>query len=212
MSCKVVSVVPIKLNNERLANKNIKMLGTKPLVYYIQNTLLQVPCIDSRYVYCSNEDIVAYLEPDMAYLSRPAFLDGNTTNFTQIFTEFSKTVYADIYVYAHATAPFIQSTTIMECIERVLSGKYDSAFTAIRLQDYIWKDGKAWNFDAANIPRSQDLEVLYRETSGIYVFTREVFERYHRRVGMYPYIKEIGYKEAVDINTPEDFELAERLL
>ena len=212
MSRTVVSIIPIKMNNERLANKNIKVLGDKPLIYYIQNTLLQVSLIDSRYVYCSNDDICTYLEHDMIYLPRPTFLDGNTTNFTQIFTEFSKIIEADVYIYTHATAPFLQSATITECIEKVLTGDYDSAFTAVRLQDYIWKDGKAWNFDAANIPRSQDLEVLYRETSGVYVFTREVFERYHRRVGLHPYIKEVGYREAVDINVPEDFELAERLL
>lgn len=60
--------------------------------------------------------------------------------------------------------------------------------------------------------RSQDLEPIYRETSGVYVFTKEVFEKYHRRIGKKPYIKEISYKEAVDINNPEDFYLAEALL
>lgn len=68
------------------------------------------------------------------------------------------------------------------------------------------------NFDAAHLPRSQDLEPIYRETSGIYVFTREVFGKYHRRVGRYPFIKTVSYKEAVDINTLEDFKLAEALL
>lgn len=209
---KVVSVIPIKLKNERLENKNIKILGNKPLLHYIQETLSQVPLISEKYVYCSDESVCPYLEGDMIYLPRPDFLDKNTTNFTQIFEEFYKTVDAEIYVYTHATAPFIQNETVVDCIERVLTGNYDSAFTAVKIQDYLWKDGKAWNFDAANIPRSQDLEILYRETSGVYVFTREVFERYHRRVGMHPYIKEVSYREAVDINTQEDFELAEKLL
>ena len=68
------------------------------------------------------------------------------------------------------------------------------------------------NFDAANVPRSQDLPPIYRETSGVYVFTREVFETCHRRIGRKPYIKEVSFKEAVDINNPEDFRLAEAMV
>lgn len=32
---KIVAMVPIKLKNERLPNKNTKILGDKPLVRYI---------------------------------------------------------------------------------------------------------------------------------------------------------------------------------
>ncbi len=209
---KIVSVIPIKLKNERLTDKNIKLLGNSPLLFYIQKALLQVPAINERYVYCSNDAVCSYLEKGISYLRRPDFLDEDTANFTQIFEEFSKVVDADIYVYVHATAPFLGSGTIMDCIEKVLKDGYDSAFTAVRIQDFLWKDGQAWNFDAANVPRSQDLDVVYRETSGVYVFRKEVFEQFRRRVGIYPYIKEVGYREAVDINTPEDFELAKRLL
>ena len=209
---KIVSVIPIKLKNERLPDKNIKLLGNKSLLFYIQEALLQVSEIDERYVYCSNDAVCSYLEKGISFLQRPAFLDENTTNFTQIFEEFSKVVKADIYVYAHATAPFSRSETIAECIEKVLNDSYDSAFTAVKIQDFLWKDGQAWNFDASNVPRSQDLDVIYRETSGVYVFRKEVFEQYRRRVGIRPYIKQVGYREAVDINTLADFKLAERLL
>ena len=84
---------------------------------------------------------------------------------------------ADIYVYAHATAPYITVQTMQQCIEAVQSGKYDSAFCAVKIQDYLWQDGEPLNFDAANVPRSQDLKPIYRETSGVYVFTKEVFEK-----------------------------------
>lgn len=209
---KIVAIVPIKLDNQRLPNKNIRVLGGRPLMSYIQNSLIQVPMLDERYIYCSSEDVCHYLMSDIIYLHRPDFLDENTANFTQIFEEFSRQIDADIYVYAHATAPFIESETIQDCIGKVMTGKYDSAFTAVKIQDFLWKDGRAWNFDASNVPRSQDLDVIYRETSGVYVFRKEVFEQYRRRVGIRPYIKEVSYREAVDINTLADFELAERLL
>ena len=122
------------------------------------------------------------------------------------------TVDADIYVYAHATAPYISADTMRQCIEAVKSGEYDSAFCAVKIQDFLWKDGEPLNFDAANIPRSQDLEPIFRETSGVYVFTKDVFLKQHRRIGIKPFVKEVSFKEAVDINNPEDFALAEALL
>lgn len=206
---KIVAVVPIKLNNERLPGKNLKELGGAPLIHYVQRNLLEEPRISERYVFCSSKEITGYLLPGITYLQRPEYLDSDATNFTQIFESFMELVPADIYVYAHATAPFVEASTTAECLSKVLSGAYDSAFCAVKIQDYLWKNGKSLNFDASELPRSQDLEPIYRETSGVYVFRKEVFQTTRRRVGDRPYIKEVTYREAVDINTPEDFVLAE---
>lgn len=209
---KIVSIIPIKLNNERLPNKNIKLLGNKELIRYICETLLSVPEINERYVYCSSESICTYLPGEIKLLKRPEYLDLPTSNFSQIFAEFSSEIDADIYVYAHATAPFLSTDTISREIKAVLSGKYDSAFCAEKLQDFIWSNGEPLNFNAENFPRSQDLPVYYRETSGAYVFTKQVFNDYRRRIGKNPFIAEVGYKEAIDINTAEDFKIAEYFL
>lgn len=209
---KVVSIMPIKLNNERLPGKNTKLLGEKPLLQYELRSLIQTGMLDSINVFCSDESIKGYLPEGVDFIKRPSFLDLPTSNFTQIFDAFLSIMDADVYVYAHATAPFITVDTMKECINAVLSGKYDSAFCASKIQDYLWRDGEPMNFDATNVPRSQDLKPIYRETSGIYVFTKEVYMKYHRRIGLKPYVKEVSLKEAVDINNPEDFDLAEALM
>lgn len=208
---KIVAIMPIKLKNERLPGKNTMMLNGKPLLRHVLDTLKSVDEIDEKYVYCSNEEVLRYLNEDEIFLKRPLELDFPTSNFSQIFREFEKKVGGDIYVYVHATAPYISADTIRRGIHAVLDGGYDSAFCAVKIQDFLWKDGKPLNFDAENLPRSQDLEVIYRETSGSYVFRREVFDNLHRRVGEKPYISEVSYKEAVDINEESDFRLAELL-
>ena len=59
---KVVALVPIKLNNERLPGKNIRpFTGGKPLINYTLSTLLEVSNISEIYVYCSNEEIKDYI-------------------------------------------------------------------------------------------------------------------------------------------------------
>lgn len=206
---KIIAIMPIKLNNERLPGKNTKILGKKPLLRYELDTLIDTKLIDEINVFCSDESVIKYLPAEVKFLKRSSDLDLPTSNFTQIFNSFLTMKDADIYVYAHATAPFISLQTMLECINAVKSNKYDSAFCAIKIQDFLWQDGKPLNFDATNVPRSQDLKPIYRETSGVYVFKKEVFTKYHRRVGINPYIKEVDFKEAIDINNPEDFRLAE---
>ena len=209
---RIIAIMPIKLNNERLPGKNTMDLGGKPLLQHELLALRETGMAEEIYVYCSDEAVCPYLPEGVTFLKRPAELDLPTSNFTQIFTTFSDSVPADIYVYAHATAPFITVETMKECIAAVQSGEYDSAFCATKIQDFLWQDGEPLNFDAANVPRSQDIKPIYRETSGVYVFTKEVFEKTHRRIGMKPYIKEVTFKEAVDINNPEDFDLARALV
>lgn len=207
-----VAIMPIKLKNERCPGKNTRMLGDKPLLQYELDNLKKTGLCDSICVYCSSEDVVPYLPEGVEFKKRSVQLDLPTSNFSQIFSAFMSENDADIYVYAHATAPFITVQTMCQCIEAVISGKYDSAFCALKLQDYLWENGEPLNFDSANLPRTQDLNPIYQETSGVYVFTKDVFEKYHRRIGVRPFIKEVSLKEAVDIDNPEDFLLAEALL
>ena len=209
---KIIGIMPIKLQNERLPGKNTMLLGDKPLLQHALDNLVKTSLCDEIYVYCSSSTIIDYLPNGVSFLKRPEYLDLPTSNFTQIFTNFMKEKDADIYVFMHATAPFVSTSTMIECIEKVKSGQYDSAFCATVIQDFLWMDNKPLNFDASNLPRSQDLKPIYRETSGVYVFTKEVFLNHKRRIGDNPYIKVVSYKEAVDINNPEDFDLAKALV
>lgn len=206
---KVVAIMPIKLKNERCPGKNTRLLGGKPLMQHELDSLKKTGLCDSINVYCSDEAVVPFIPEGVNFIKRPKELDLPTSNFTQIFTCFMNEQDADIYVYAHATAPFITVETMTQCINAVKSSEFDSAFCAVKLQDYLWQDGQPLNFDASNLPRTQDLKPIYQETSGVYAFTKEVFEKYKRRIGIKPFIKEVTFKEAVDIDNPEDFDLAE---
>lgn len=206
---KVVALIPLKLKNERVPGKNLKKFydGT-PLVEFIQKACLGAKRVDEIYVYCSNEDAKDYLLPGVQFLKRPQFLDEDTSNCNDIIREFMKEVTADIYVVAHATGPFTKSESIDACVEKVVSKEYDSAFLAKRMQEFLWQDGKALNFDVQHFPRTQDLKPIYSEASGAFVFPKETFLKYDRRVGIKPYIHEVDLIEAIDIDYPIDFDIA----
>ena len=66
---KVVAVVPVKTNNERLPGKNTRPLGKIPLIQYCLDTLLQVEEISELYVYCSDDSIERFLPYKIKFLS-----------------------------------------------------------------------------------------------------------------------------------------------
>lgn len=209
---KTVAVVPMKLNNRRLPQKNTKCFTNgKPLCHYILSTLLEVSGINEVYVYCSNPDIREYIPDGVKYLRRSESLDTDDTKMNEVLRCFSKDVSADVYVMTHTTAPFISKESIEKGLAAVVSGKYDSAFAAKKLQDFLWKDGKPFNYELNNIPRTQDLPALYEETSGFYIYRREIMTEMNRRIGDNPYIVEVGEIESVDIDEPEDFIIADAI-
>lgn len=207
---KVVAVVPMKLNNRRLPQKNTKRFSNgEPLCTYILNTLLQIKEIESVYVYCSNPEIRQYLPEGINYLQRKASLDSDTTSMNEVLSCFADDVPAEIYVMTHTTAPFISPQSIRKGISAVLSGDYDSSFAAKKVQDFLWKDGKPFNYQLDNIPRTQDLPVLLEETSGFYIYKKDVIKQLRRRIGKHPFIVEVDEIEAIDIDEPIDFDIAD---
>jgi CMP-N-acetylneuraminic acid synthetase len=123
-----------------------------------------------------------------------------------------KVVDADYYVVSHATAPFTKPESIDRCIDSVTKGdQYDSAFTVERIQTFMWKNGAPMNFDVDHFPRTQDLDPIYMETSGAFVFPREVFQQYNRRVGVKPCLVEVEPVESIDIDTEYDMMVAQAI-
>lgn len=207
---KTVAVVPMKLNNSRLPQKNTKSFTNgNPLCYYILSTLLTLSDIDEVYVYCSNPDIIEYLPVGIKFLKRDESLDTDTTKINEVLSAFAKDVHADYYVMTHTTAPFISAESIAKGIKAVRVDGYDSAFAVKLLQDFIWQNGKPFNYDLDCIPRTQDLEPLYVETSGFYIFNSRVINELHRRIGYNPCLIEVSEIESIDIDEAEDFEIAD---
>ena len=207
---KIVAYVPIKLNNERMPNKNLKRFddGT-PMAHLVFNTLSNVEKLDEIYCYCSDPKIKDYLTGRVKFLQRDKSLDTAATKCGEIVDSFIHDVTdADIIVMSHVTSPFLRAETVKKCIAAVKSGEYDSAFSASRVQEFLWANGSPLNFDPSNTPRSQDLPIFYKETSGIFIFTRQMFLETGRQIGYRPYICEVDKIEETDINYPEDFEIA----
>lgn len=209
---RIAGFVPSKLNSERLPGKNIKPLAGVPLVNYCLRTLNAVKDIDETVIFASEPSISAHIEKTVSYcfLKRPEYLDTQQARVQDFVLEFLKADPADIVVLLHITSPFIRPRTVADCLEKVRSGGYDSAFAAVAMRKFCWFKGRPLNYALDKpTPRTQDLEPVIVEQSGLYVFKRELFLRCGQRTSQRSFIRLIDEYEAHDIDTPEDFQLAE---
>ena len=201
---KIVSFVPIKFNSQRLKNKNFLQLGDKRLCEYIFNTLIDISIIDEIYVYCSNPDIVNYIPKNIIFLKRNEKLDQDNVTGMEIYQEFIKEIKADIYILSHVTSPFISKESIEKGINALLNEGYDSSFSVKEENIFCWYQNKPINYNLDFIPRTQNLNSIYLETSAFYIFKKEVIER-KRRIGDKFKMIVTKYPEFIDIDTEDDY-------
>ena len=205
---KKIAFVPIRLNSKRVKGKNMKILGDRPLMRYVLETLIKIKNIDEIYVYCSSREILPFIPDGVKFLQRDERLDSDETLGCDIYESFVNEINADMYILVHTTSPFIKDTTIAHAVDLVEKGYYDSAFSAEKIQTFTWFNGKPLNYILDFVPRTQDIEPIYVETSAFYIFTKELWKTQKRRIGDHPYMAEVDRIEGMDIDNNDDFELA----
>jgi CMP-N-acetylneuraminic acid synthetase len=119
-----------------------------------------------------------------------------------------QTIEADVYILTHVTSPFLQKSSIVTAIDKIRYEGYDSAFSAQEIKEFSWYNGQPLNYNFDDVVLTQNLKPVYVETSGFYMFKREVMMEHGRRIGFNPYMHFVDAYEAVDIDTREDFEFA----
>ncbi len=206
---RIAAFATIKMNSQRVPQKNTQMIGSKPLCYHILDAALKVDLIDDVYVYCSDANVIRYIPQGAKFIQRETWLDGDEIRAKDTYTAFLKDVDADVYIAMCTTSPFTKSDTIKNALNKVVHEGYDSAFTVRRLQTFAWYENKPINYDLAEVPRTQDMEPVFIETSAFFIFRKELWLEHGRRIGFKPYMQEVDEIEAVDIDTVDDLRFAQ---
>ena len=207
---KIVAFLPVKGHSQRIENKNLKLLDGKPLFIHTLDKLVNSNFFDEVYLDTESEEIIdAASEIDCKILKRDPSLASNKTNGNKLFENQIAQVDADIYVQILATSPFILIETIKNAINNITeSNSYDSAVLVSKQKQYTWKNNKP-EYNHFDIPNSIDLEDVIIETMGLYIVKKDVAHKNKRRLGDNPLLIESTPIEAIDVNFPEDFHLAE---
>ena len=209
---KCACFIPIKANSERVPGKNLKILCGKPLYYYIITNAIKSNCFDDIYVDTNSNEIKQFcIEKGVKIIERKEELTQNSANGNDLLNyHYQEFPMYDYYFQLFATAPFLQPKSIARAVNTLLgSSIYDSTFTAVKEHGFYWFNGTPVNYRPCILPRSQDMEPVFEETTGLYGISKQAIEKYHCRIGANPFLCEVSKFEAVDINTEDDFRIAE---
>lgn len=215
---KVVALLPMKRHSARVPNKNFRPFGGKPLFAWILEELLAVTQIHQIVI---NTDATDLLEshalvqsPRVLLRNRREEICGDFVSMNLVIEDDINAVEADTYLMTHTTNPLLQRKTIEGALEAYHSGvandTADSLFTATKFQTRFYReDGSPINHDPNNLIRTQDLEPWYEENSNMYIFSKASFNETNARIGNKPILFETPSNESMDIDTQDDWVLAE---
>lgn len=215
---KIVALLPMKANSERIKGKNFKLLNNKPLFQWILDSLLSLPEVSKVVINTDARSILAdhgLVDTERIQIrDRKPEICGDFVSMNLIIADDIANVPADVYLMTHTTNPLLGSATIQKALQQFLMAKSneaaDSLFTVNRFQARFYRqDGSAVNHDPNNLLRTQDLEPWYEENSNLYIFTLESFAATKARIGKQPLMYETPRLESIDIDDSVDWQLAE---
>ena len=218
---KVTALIPIKYNSERVKGKNFKDFCGKPLLRWVIDTLISSEKINKIVINTDARDVLEKEglndESKIILRDRKQELCGDFVSTNLIAEDDIKYISSDIYLMTHTTNPLLSLKSIEQSIETfsdaLKTNKYDSLFTVNKIQTRFYdKNVKPLNHDPDNLIRTQDLEPWYEENSNLYLFTKEGFHKTSSRIGSNPMMFETPLFESIDIDTPDDWEIAEVLV
>ena len=216
---KLVALLPMKGTSERVPNKNMRDFNGKPLYHAIMKSLLSSKYID-KVVINTDSEIIAKDAKDnfgdkVVIIDRPVEIQGGDVSMNVIIDYDLNQLDREHFLQTHSTNPLVRTKTIDKAIEKYFEGleKFDSLFGVTKVQTRFYdKDANPINHNPEELLRTQDLEPLYEENSNFYIFSKNSFDKAgKKRIGLKPQIFEVNKLEAVDIDEPEDFILAELL-
>lgn len=220
-----IAIIPARGGSKRIPRKNIKEFHGKPMIAYSIESALESNLFSEVYVSTDDEEITEIATKYGAKVSfkRPVYLSDDHTATVPVvkhaITEVVKTnETVELVCCIYATAPFIQRSTLIKAYDLILGSKYDFCFPvtefdyAIQRALVMQKDSQVSMLDSSqyNI-RSQDLEVYYHDVGQFYFGRKDAWLKEKPIFSSNSIAMPIPRKFAQDIDTPEDWEIAEHL-
>ena len=203
---KIIAIIPARAGSRGIPNKNIRIVGDHPLIYYsIKNA------ISSRYI---TDVIVTTDSPEVRIIAqqigvgvhwRDAALCGDAVTLDAVIADaVPHDVEWDYIVTMQPTSPTLRVNTLDEAIKYTIENDLDTVISAINAPHLSWgvKDGKKVPNYTERLNR-QYLPPCYMET-GAFMISKASVVNDKTRIGEKVDVFEVPEDESQDVDTFED--------
>lgn len=224
---KILGLIPARAGSKGIPNKNRKELGGKPLLHYTVEAALGASQLDAV-VFSSEDEQLMEMAKTMGaevLFKRPMELANDSAGSLEVVQHSLQVLsklnrHYDAVCLLQVTTPFRTSEDIDKAISTFKSAKTDSL---ISVQEVPHAYNPHWVFEAKDgnlqiatgekkiIKRRQELPDAYVRDGAIYITKSGVIQEQHSFFGNSISHIVLDPERSVNIDTPEDWEKAERI-
>lgn len=214
---RVIAVVPVKVNSERVESKNFKPFADgRSLLELKLEHLIEAKCFDAIYVSSDSEQAEAIAKHyGVGFLPRDVNYCNNITPWSEVIhhvvTSIPEPEETHI-AWCHTTSPlFSDYADAIAQYKRLDRSEHNGLMTVSRLVEFIVSErARPVNYDwGVWHPYSQDLQKLFAITGALFVAQKAEMLKNRYVISTRPYMYEVDAYSAIDIDTMYDFRLAQ---
>ena len=226
---KILGLIPARGGSKGVPRKNIKLLHKKPLIEYSIESALKCNLIDKVVVSTDDKEIAAisvaagadvpFMRPEELSTDQAPSI-GLVIHALNYFREKGENF--DAVCLLQPTVPYRSSEDLKSAIEKFQNGNFDSLVT-VREVPHIYNP--YWTFqeddktgtirkvisDPQLIVRRQELPTIYHRDGSVYVSSSDAILNKHSLYGSATGFYVMTSSPNVNIDTMEDWEIAEKV-
>lgn len=218
---KILVVIPARGGSKRIPRKNVRIMCGKPLILYsVQNAKKLREEFDADIAVTTDDEELGHivLRQGVEVIERSEHLATDKVTLDPVIydvvikmEERSGCTY-DIVITMQATSPTLCPETIINAVKYFEKEMPDTVISVVNKPHLSWteQDGKIVKNYEKRL-NSQELPKNYLETGGFLITRRECVTE-HARIGEKVTVFETSAKEAIDIDTEEDWIACESIL
>lgn len=226
MSRRYVGFLPARGGSERVINKNIRPFAgfSGGLLELKLKQLSQVHRLDEILVSSNDSQILEFAhrfakknDSRVRAIERPDEFGTSATSMERFIRDYIAHLDEDgTMLWTHVTHPFVTSSLYNEALDAYEAKRaegYDSLVSATKIQKFLWRDGKPFNYDntTEKWPRSQDLEPVWEINHAIYIIPFALMRTLGDRMGPNSYFFRTHESVSMDIDWEDQFHLMDEI-
>ena len=212
---RIVAMVPVRAGSQRVPDKNTRPFAGTTLLDLKLDVLTGLDDIDAVVVSTDCPTCMAIARAHGVEVhERDAHHAGSAVTNDVHWRHIAQSTPGDVVFMTQVTSPLVRRSTHRDAIARFRARgeAFDSINSVSAEKKFLWQDGAPLNYDAERTPKSQDLPDIVSLNFAITLIERELMIERGNVVGTRPRFVTLDKTEALDIDDPTDFQVAERMV
>lgn len=226
MDIKTIFFVPARSGSQRIPHKNLSKIGDFSLISIALLKCLKLTTLNSKIIlstdYSNDElDLPSYIIDNISVHERSSNVSGSSSRTEDVVIEYLKQNPDDqnsIIVLVQCTSPFLASSSLQKGLAqfKLASDVSTSILAAYPYKNFQWAPNNAGylqpkSYNPFNRQKTQDMPTYYQECGAFYISHASAYLKGDNRLSSKVLACPINLLESLDIDTPDDLLLAQRI-